>query len=210
MANKKLETNPVSITINPLSLRKADVEIESFPGSSFLCQKLDDKAKQAIEKKKFPDLIPEVIPYKNKEEELEAKLHLNEKGEICFPKGGFTGGMQECANELGLVKKKVKGIKILGPDLVPIKSTDFIENDTFTGGFRQTPRRCLRPEFKSWTAKFTIVYNENLFTLETIIKLINMAGFECGIGSWAPHCPAGGEHGMYRVKLTKSKNKSHE
>ena len=37
--------------------------------------------------------------------------------------------------------------------------------------------------FSGWSAEFTIQFTENVYSLEQIINIINLAGFGLGIGS---------------------------
>jgi hypothetical protein len=58
-----------------------------------------------------------------------------------------------------------------------------------------------RPEFGEWSMDLTIDYDGELIGPETIINLLQRAGFGVGLGEWRPSSPkSSGEYGRFQVE----------
>lgn len=68
-------------------------------------------------------------------------------------------------------------------NLVPIKFTEHYIDEKLMSPMRGKPILVRMNRFSGWSAEFTIQFTENVYSLEQIINIINLAGFGLGIGS---------------------------
>ena len=81
-------------------------------------------------------------------------------------------------------------------DEPPVMREDMVKIGMGTADLRY------RGEFKNWKCKCRISYLKNgAFDLESIVSMINLGGFACGLGEWRTE--KGGISGAFRVKTTK-------
>lgn len=67
--------------------------------------------------------------------------------------------------------------------LVPIKFTDWSLDERLMSPKRGAPVTVRLNHFSGWRASFDIEYLENVFSINAIVNIINIAGFSMGIGS---------------------------
>lgn len=67
--------------------------------------------------------------------------------------------------------------------LIPIKFTDHFIDEKLMSPKRGAPVLVHLNRFSGWSATFTIKYTENVYGIEQIVNVINLAGFGSGIGS---------------------------
>ena len=67
--------------------------------------------------------------------------------------------------------------------LVPIKFAEWSLDEKLMSPKKGKPVLCRLNHFSGWMAQFRIDYSENVYTLNEIIHIINLAGFGLGIGS---------------------------
>ena len=68
-------------------------------------------------------------------------------------------------------------------NLVPIKFTEHYVDEKLMSPRTGKPVLVRMNRFSGWSAEFTIQFTENVYSLEQIINIINLAGFGLGIGS---------------------------
>ena len=68
-------------------------------------------------------------------------------------------------------------------NLIPIKFTEHYIDEKLMSPMRGKPVLVRMNRFSGWSAEFTIQFTENVYSLEQIINIINLAGFGLGIGS---------------------------
>lgn len=67
--------------------------------------------------------------------------------------------------------------------LVPITFTEWSCDERLMSPKRGAPVKVWLNHFGGWKANFKIAYTENIFNLNSIVNVINLAGFGLGIGS---------------------------
>ena len=67
--------------------------------------------------------------------------------------------------------------------LVPIKFTEYSIDEKLMSPKKGSPVLVRMNRFSGWSAEFTISFTENVYSLEQILNIINLAGFGLGIGS---------------------------
>lgn len=68
-------------------------------------------------------------------------------------------------------------------NLVPIEMTEWSLDERLMSPKRGAPVTVRLNHFSGWRATFGIEYLDNVFSLNAIVNIINMAGFSMGIGS---------------------------
>ena len=68
-------------------------------------------------------------------------------------------------------------------NLIPIKFTEHYVDEKLMAPKKGSPVLVRMNRFSGWSAEFTIQFTENVYSLEQIINIINLAGFGLGIGS---------------------------
>ena len=96
-------------------------------------------------------------------------------------------------------KKLVQGIRLINSveGLIPIKCK---KQDVLKTNVKHNMK--FFPQFHDWSCELVIQFDKNNLCAEDIIRLLNYAGFYCGVGSWRPKGGDGGsgEFGMYEVR----------
>lgn len=67
--------------------------------------------------------------------------------------------------------------------LVPIKFAEHHVDQKLMSPKRGSPVLVYINRFSGWSAEIPITYTENVYSLDQIVNIINMAGFGLGIGS---------------------------
>ena len=67
--------------------------------------------------------------------------------------------------------------------LEPIKFTEHVVDKTLMSPKRGAPVLVYINRFSGWSSQVHITYTENVYSLDQIVNIINMAGFGLGIGS---------------------------
>ena len=88
-------------------------------------------------------------------------------------------------NDIGKFKTKFDpSVNIIAKgNLIPIKFTEHYIDEKLMSPVRGKPVLVRMNRFSGWSAEFTIQFTENVYSLEQIINIINLAGFGLGIGS---------------------------
>ena len=100
-------------------------------------------------------------------------------------------------------KMSLRGVFFLESDygdMVQIKSEKPVVREDMVKIGMGTADIRYRGEFRNWSATFRIKYNGNNqgYSLENILNIINAGGFVCGIGEWRPE--RDGSFGTYHIK----------
>lgn len=181
-------------------IKQVTIKIEGV--TPLLMEKMDPRVAEVYDKKKSKKLYEEDT--RSEREKVDDKIHYTADGNIGYPTAGFLRGMLNVAPRINGKSKPPhkteinQGVSFLD-NITPIeyKKQDVAEHIGFTKGSNSSPRLILRPQFNGWSTTLRISYNEDIFSLEQLINLINWAGFHCGIGGFRKNCS--GSFGQYRV-----------
>jgi hypothetical protein len=181
--------------------------------TDFLSHAFSSAAQQKIEDKQRGQTAEKRGPKMAIEDEIEGCIHRNSKREVCFPAAAWGNGMRECAPYLEGANKKLIGGSIRvsamdGSGLVPIKFAKMENQRDVIKLPNGMPDIRYRPRFMNWSCTLLIRYNAAQITPMQIANLINLAGFNRGIGDWRPGAPKNpGSYGQYKVAGSKPKAK---
>ncbi len=67
--------------------------------------------------------------------------------------------------------------------LIPVNITEYSYDERLMSPKKGAPVLVYLNHFSGWSAKFDIEYTDNVYTLDQIVNIINLAGFGLGIGS---------------------------
>lgn len=118
-----------------------------------------------------------------------------------FPAVGFKAAMVRAAKQLGYAMTDVRGlffIKSDETDLIEIQGEHRMREDMVRIGMGTADVR-FRAEYPEWKAQITILYNANSISVEQLAKLLEIAGFSCGIGEWRPEKSNTGSYGLFEL-----------
>ena len=106
---------------------------------------------------------------------------------LCITACGLKKSCGEAVvrNEIDKFKTKFDpSVNIIAKgNLIPIKFTEHYIDEKLMSPVRGKPVLVRMNRFSGWSAEFTIQFTENVYSLEQIINIINLAGFGLGIGS---------------------------
>lgn len=118
----------------------------------------------------------------------EAMMHeLLENNAPCITAFGLKKSFGDAVvrNEIDTYKTKFDNAVnvIADKGLVPITFTEWSVDERLMSPKKGKPVTVRLNHFGGWTATFTISYTDNVYSLNEIVNIINLAGFGLGIGS---------------------------
>ena len=140
------------------------------------------------------------------EQEFKNAAYVCEDGRFGFPSGGLKKCLINAAHkDIGLEKTLLKKSLFILPDdtvnnLCAFESDEpLMRQDIVKVGMGSTDLR-YRPEFRNWSMIVRIEFDSQSLTLNTILSLVQRAGFGVGLGEMRPE--KGGEYGRFEVDLS--------
>lgn len=86
-------------------------------------------------------------------------------------------------------------VNIIAPGgLIPIQFAEHFVDEKLMSPKKGAPVLAHLNRFSGWKAHFDIQYVDNIYSLEQIVNIINLAGFGIGIGSGRRNCKNGRYH----------------
>ena len=192
--------NNEMITLNKINTKKATITI--IGDSDLVLNKMNDctvrdltiirdnKAKSREPHNKWEEIITSVHwlngkPTDFSEESLKEALVNNAP---CITAFGLKKSFGDAVvrNEIDKYKTKFDAaVNVLGEgdNLVPIKFAEYHLDEKLMSPKKGSPVLSRLNRFSGWSAEFNISYQDNVYSLEQIVDIINLAGFGLGIGS---------------------------
>lgn len=190
------------IELKPINVHFAEITIEG-DGDIVLNKMNDVVAKQLIDARK--DKAKDTTAEKNAWEEIITSLHwYNGKPEIftekslkdnlnpkknapCITAFGLKKSFGDAVvrNEIATYATKFhNSVNIVAKGgLVPITFAEHFIDEKLMSPKKGAPVLCRLNRFSGWKATFTLQYTDNVYSIEQIVNIINLAGFGLGIGS---------------------------
>jgi len=91
---------------------------------------------------------------------------------------------------------EARGAFFIMGDIIPIVGEHKMREDIVRLNGRTADLR-YRAEYPEWQITFIVNYNPDIIGVDSIINLLEVAGFHVGIGDWRPE--KNGTHGMFHV-----------
>ena len=188
------------------ALELVSINAELVGLSDLMVNRMSDKTKQGLKDKM--EGKSKSKENRNFEDEAQEKIHyvlIKGKKVPAIPTYAVKSALVEVAPYMkDLDMKKVKRTIIVesvdGNDLIPFRYKKMELDERFARPrFGAAPMPVIRPRFKDWSCEVKITFNKALITPETIINLLNLAGFHNGLGSFSPR--SNGNFGRFAVKV---------
>lgn len=105
----------------------------------------------------------------------------------CISGFGLKKSLGDAVVRAGIDQYKTKfdaNVNIIAKNnLIPVKFAQHFVDEKLMSPKKGAPVLAKLNRFTGWTAQFDIQFLENVYSLEQIVNIINMAGFGIGIGS---------------------------
>lgn len=157
-----------------------------------LTDKYKDKAKDLAKPNEWEEIITAMHWLKGKPDEFSEKSlkeNLNpKKNAPCITAFGLKKSFGEALtrNKISTYSTEFRAtVNVLGAsdNLIPITFTEYHLDEKLMSPKKGKPVLVKLNRFSGWTATFRISFLENVYSLEQIVNVINLAGFGLGIGS---------------------------
>jgi len=209
MSKTKTKDAPAaSVEIASVALETARIPI--IGTAPLIMHRWSEKAKRELAERAMKRAKPKETP--DPQAEYEAAMYLIEEGRLGFPAIGFkramVGGARVFGKELTMTALKqfvfIDGemgthIQSDGQKLVEIIGEVRMREDVVRVGQGTSMR--YRPEIIDWHATLLVTYAKNMLTFDTVMALVNAAGFGVGIGDWRPE--KNGSFGTFAIDTNK-------
>lgn len=199
MAKKEEAIELQSITPKTVTIRiVGDSDLVLNKMNDVSTRQLTDQRKDKAKSIEKPNLWEQIItsvhwlegkPAMDSADYSEETMHdLLENNAPCITAFGLkkSFGQAVVRNEISQYATKFDAtLNVIGKGdgLVPIKFTEWHVDEKLMSPKRGAPVLVYLNRFSGWSADVTISYLENVYSLEQIINIINLAGFGMGIGS---------------------------
>ena len=188
------------VKLKPIEQSIMTVRIKSL--SPFIQHKWSQKSLQMM-KDKHAGLRVRNRDVRDPQQEFLDATYRCEDGRYGFPAGGIKKSLTEAAHkDIGLDKKLLRKALFVRPDdkinnLIALETEDpIMREDVVRVGSGSTDIR-YRPEFKDWAMTLNLEFNSRAISQESILNLVEIAGFGVGLGEWRPE--KDGEYGRFAV-----------
>lgn len=196
MSKRANDVPPALYSINPMTVLigiEGDGDLVLNKMNDYTVRQLtaerNDKAKSLEKPNKWEQIITAMHwrdgkPKEFTEESLDDALVNNAP---CITAFGMKKAILSAVVRNGIDKYSTKmdsAINIVAPGgLIPIKFAKHEVDEKLMSPKRGAPVLVRLNRFSGWSAQFLISFTENVYSLEQIINIINLAGFGGGIGS---------------------------
>ena len=195
----KVEITPIKVKVLKLNIvGKGPLMMDRF---GIYAQKEMIQYQEGNKKKDKAKSLEKIDP----ELKFQDKIHRMPNGKVGFPTSGFSKGMAASVVRFGVSTQVISGqmiadsISFIKP-MIEIKYKKMEKHEDWIRLKRGDSRvHVIRPLFYDWNCKVAISYNANVLNPETIIAVLNEAGFHKSLGTWGAR--KGGPCGEYEVKL---------
>jgi hypothetical protein len=178
------------------------VEVAVIGDTSLICHAWSEKVKKEMLLDKKDKPAKGMRAPRNAEESFRGSLYHIGEDRYGFPAIAFKAAAIRAAQFTnGLKMVYVRGAFHIDAELVeivgkPTMREDMVRLQTGVADVRY------RGEFKEWKTVLPIRYNKSAIKLDTLLDLLNTAGFAVGVGEWRPTGKeTSGQHGMFHVAL---------
>lgn len=201
MANTKKNAEK-SIVLKPINVKTARIFIEG--DGDLVLNKMnarnqrtlmaDDRNSVNERPNKWEDVITSIhwlngIPTKDTYTECDEQMMLDQlkNNKPCVTAFGLKKSFEQAVvrNEIDTYATKFSNaVNVVMPKgLVPVSFAEWSTDEKLMSPKRGKPINVILNHFSGWKADFLISFTDNVYGLESIVNIINLAGFGLGIGS---------------------------
>jgi len=178
-------------------VQKNQFQVEIVGDTSLLSNRFSDKAKKQILDKqmKKPTGAKEA---KDPEEDFRGSIYYTDEGQAGFPASGIKKAcVSACRFIDDLPMTEARGAFYVMGEILPIVGEPKMHESVVRLRGSTADIR-YRAEYQEWSIILTILHNPRVISQESIVNLLETAGFHIGLGDWRPE--KNGTHGMFHVK----------
>lgn len=198
------------VEIKRLSVQLIKVPIVGF--SELICHRFSEKIKQEmLDQQKKGGKAPKKRDPKNVDDLFNQSLYRlaePDPTEFGFPAVAFKSAMVRAAKMNGFNMTDARQAFFVkgapgqdGIDLVPIHGTPHMREDYVRLNGKTADIR-IRGAFGEWTADLHIELNPSMLSVESVVSLVEHAGFSVGVGEWRPE--KDGPYGRFKIVVDES------
>ncbi len=197
-----MNKNESEVTIEPIGVKYCTVTIEG--DGDLVLNKMNARNERALENRdnkkvrekpnKWEDLATSIhwkdgINFKNTYEEIgeEEFSDLLKTNKPCITGFGLMKSWGQAVVRNAIDKHATKfdnAVNVVADKgLVPIDFSEWSCDERLMSPKTGSPVKVYLNHFSGWRAKIDIAYTENVFNINSIVNIINLAGFGLGIGS---------------------------
>lgn len=191
------------VKLDPMKIKTIQVAIRGL--SPLITHKFSEKARKQMRDKKLGQKV-KAREVADPEAEFEAATYYLSDGTYGVPATAIKNAITEAAHkDIGIPKTVLrKAFFIVADDtppgevpLVRIQTPERVmREDVVRVGMGSSDLRW-RPEFPKWEVDLRIKYDTEWLQVETIVGLLQRAGFGIGIGEWRPE--RDGDFGRFEI-----------
>ena len=192
-----------AITLKPIARKTMTFGIRGT--SPLIMHQWSEKALRQMRDKQQSGKKTKERELRDPEAEAKAATYTTEDGQIGIPGMAFKSALVTAAHkDIGIEKTLVrKAIFLITPDagkVLPIESEQpIVREDCVRVGMGSADLR-YRPEFREWTCRIELEVDSELLQADSVLALVDRAGFGVGICEWRPE--KGGEYGRFEIDPT--------
>lgn len=136
---------------------------------------------------------------RDSEADFRASLYLISDGVYGFPGTGVARAIRDAGTRLGTKQGTVISAAIrVEAELIAIVGSDPYKHSAYVRHGGRTADLAYRGCFPIWEMHVPLTYNAGVISEETVVQLVDLAGFSIGIGAWRPE--KNGTFGQFRVE----------
>lgn len=191
------------VKLDPIKVKTIQISIRGI--SPLISHQFSEKARKQMRDKKLGQKV-KAREAADPEAELEAATYRLSDGSFGVPATAIKNAITEAAHkDLGIPRTVLRrGLFIVADDtpsggvpLVRIRTPErLMREDVVRVGMGSSDLRW-RPEFPKWEIDLRIQYDTEWLQVETIVGLLQRAGFGIGIGEWRPE--RDGDFGRFEI-----------
>ena len=198
MATKKMEEKIIKMEMPEIKTVTVCIE-----GDSDLClnkmnygNKMDlpqfRNGKTKFKHNEWGDIITSIHWFKRIDEEAIYKYATQDTlGELithnapCIPSFAFMSAFKNAVvrNNIDTYGTKFETTVAIPQDFIPIKFTEHYIRELLTSPKKGSPVISKLNQFSGWSAEIPIRFTETAYSFDSIVSIINLAGFGNGVGS---------------------------
>jgi len=161
-----------------------------------LSHRFSDEARAAILAKQTMRARPARGP-KDPEADYQGSIYRTYDGQPGFPASAIKSACVSACRFLPMTMVEARGAILVRGDILPIEGEPRMREDVVKLNGKTADIR-FRAEYPTWSITADIMYNPRVITAESIVNILETAGFHIGLGDWRPE--KGGMFGMFHVK----------
>jgi hypothetical protein len=175
--------------------RKA-VDVPIVGDSVLVCHKWSEKAKRQMLDKQMKK-AKTARAAKDPEQEFQDSLYRHPDGGYGFPAVAFKCAAVSACRYADMKMTVARGAFHVNGELVNLEVDEPVMREDMVRIAMGTADIRYRGSFPLWRTKLSVTYNADVFSLEQIFNLFNLAGFGVGVGEHRPE--KNGSWGRFHV-----------